>query len=279
MLWQLPHRTLDLGNRGEIMGILNVTPDSFSDGGDFVDTDAAVAHALRMIDQGAGIIDIGGESTRPGAAAVSAEDEIARTLPVITALRAKSDISISIDTSKASVAEAAIAAGADIVNDVTGLTGDPEMLPLCARTDVGIVIMHMQGSPRTMQDAPVYDDVVTEIAAFFQTQLDTCTTAGIEPARIVFDPGIGFGKTLTHNLTLLRDLVKLPPPGRPLLIGVSRKSFIGTVLGSSDLADREWPTVALTSHTRLSTARIFRVHDVLPNSQALRMTEAILHTP
>ncbi|WP_226894621.1 dihydropteroate synthase [Luteolibacter marinus] len=258
------------------MGILNVTPDSFSDGGRHAGVEAALAHARRMIGEGAGIIDIGGESTRPGAEDVPAGEEIARTRPVVEALRAEWDGCLSIDTMKAEVAAAALAAGADIVNDVSGLTADPAMAGLCAESGCGVVVMHMQGDPRTMQLAPHYEDVVGEVRGFFAERLDALTAAGIDPETLCFDPGIGFGKTVDHNLALLRALPDLAPHDRPLLLGVSRKSFIGRVLGSTDLADRTWPTVAITAWAREAGVRIHRVHDVRPNAEALRMTEAIL---
>ncbi|QQL45199.1 dihydropteroate synthase [Sulfuriroseicoccus oceanibius] len=280
MNWSLPSATLDLSPHapGLIMGILNVTPDSFSDGGAHVGIDAALAHAREMLTAGAGIIDVGGESTRPGAAEVETNEEIARTAPVVAALRAElpSSTLLSIDTRKAAVAEAALAAGADIVNDVSGLTHDPRMLEVCAQSNAGIVIMHMQGSPESMQDAPRYDDVVAEVRAFFQQQLKTCEAAGITADRIVFDPGIGFGKAHEHNLRLLAHLDTLAPANRPILLGVSRKSVIARILGDTDLSKRLWPTVALTSHARRQNVLIHRVHDVQENHHALRMTEAIL---
>jgi dihydropteroate synthase len=259
-----------------VMGILNVTPDSFSDGGEHLGTDIALEHARRMIAEGAGIIDIGGESTRPGAREVPAAEEIARTVPVVAALRAEWDGLISIDTSKAAVAEAALAAGADIVNDVSGLLADPEMAGVCARSGCGVVVMHMQGTPRTMQAAPRYSDVVAEVRAFFVERLAALTAAGVDAAALCFDPGIGFGKTLAHNLELLRSLEKISIAGRPLLLGVSRKSFIGKILGTDELDAREWPTVAITASAREKGVMLHRVHAVRPNREALRMTEAIL---
>lgn len=257
--------------------MLNVTPDSFSDGGRFSGVDEAVAHGLAMIGAGAAIIDLGGESTRPGAGRVPADEQIRRTRPVIEALRRRSPALISIDTTLAPVAQAALEAGADIVNDVSGLRGDPAMAGVCARAGAGVVVMHMQGEPRTMQVAPVYASVVAEVRSFFVEQAALAAAAGIDPAALVFDPGIGFGKTLEHNLDLIRALGTLAPaPDRPVLLGVSRKSFLGRLLGSDDLADRAWGTVALTSLGREKGARIFRVHDVLPNVQALRLTEAVL---
>ena len=258
------------------MGILNVTPDSFSDGGAHFSIATALDHARRMIMEGAGIIDIGGESTRPGAVVVPAAEEIARTAPVIAALRGEWHGLISIDTSKAAVATAALAAGADIVNDVSGLLADPKMPAVCAASGCGVVAMHMQGSPRTMQQAPHYADVVAELREFFAERFAALTASGIAADRLCFDPGIGFGKTLDHNLSLLRALADLAPAGRPLLLGVSRKSFIGKILGTDALEAREWPTIALTSNAREQGVMLHRVHAVRPNVQALRMTEAIL---
>ncbi len=258
------------------MGILNVTPDSFSDGGLFLHPDEAFSHAVRMIDDGAGIVDIGGESTRPGAAAVSEDDELARVLPIIETLHHQCPVCISIDTSKPAVARAAFQAGAEIINDVSGFRSQ-EMLDVAAETGAGIVIMHMQGNPRTMQTAPAYKDVVAEVREFFTTQYTKCISLGIAPEAIVFDPGIGFGKSLDHNLTLLNHLEDLRVQDRPLLLGVSLKSFIGRLLDAEGTACRNWPTVALTAHLRTKGANIFRVHDVLKNVQALRMAEAIHH--
>lgn len=259
------------------MGILNVTPDSFSDGGRHADVGGALEHARRMIAEGAEIIDVGGESTRPGAAVVPVEEEVARTVPVVAALRGEWGGVISIDTSKAAVAEAALEAGADVVNDVTGLRGDGEMAGVCARWGCGVVVMHMQGEPRSMQEAPRYVDVVGEVAGFFAERLEALRGAGIADGAICFDPGIGFGKTLEHNLALLRALDGLAPEGFPLLLGVSRKSLIGKVLGNPDVACREWPTVAMTAHAREAGVMLHRVHAVRENLQALRMIEAILH--
>lgn len=276
MIWKTRRAALDLTETAQVMGILNVTPDSFSDGGEYDDSRIALEHAWRMIAEGAAIIDIGGESTRPGAAEVPAAEEIARTVPVVAALRAEWDGLISIDTSKAAVAEAALAAGADIVNDVSGLLVDPEMAVVCARSGCGVVVMHMKGTPRTMQAAPHYADVVAEVRAFFMERLAALTAAGIDVAALCFDPGIGFGKTLEHNLELLRSLEKISVAGRPLLLGVSRKSFIGKILGTDGLDAREWPTVALTASARDKGVMLHRVHAVRPNLEALRMTEAIL---
>jgi dihydropteroate synthase len=278
MNWKTRRATLDLSRRGRVMGILNVTPDSFSDGGRHATLGSALAHARQMIDEGVDIIDIGGESTRPGAMPVTQELEIARTAPVVMALRAEWDGLISIDTSKAAVARAALAAGADIVNDVSGLRHDPELAGVCAASGCGVVVMHMQGEPRTMQASPHYADVVASVRGFFTERLAALTVAGIAPEALCFDPGIGFGKTLAHNLTLLRQLDNLTVGGRPLLLGVSRKSFIGQALGTDDPAAREGPTMTLTAYAREKHVMLHRVHAVRPNLEALRMIEALLGT-
>ena len=275
MRWKTRATTLDLSHRALVMGILNVTPDSFSDGGDHHSPEAALERARQMIDEGVDIIDIGGESTRPGAEDVGAVEEIARTIPVIEALRREWGGLISIDTMKPEIARAALEAGADIVNDVSGLR-DPEMVRVCAASGCGVVVMHMQGDPRTMQSKPEYGDVVAEVRGFFEDRLRELTAAGLDEQALCFDPGIGFGKTLEHNLALLRGVKDLQVSDRPLLIGLSRKSFIGKLLESDSLDDREWPTVALTAWTRESGAMLHRVHEVRPNREALRMVEAIL---
>ena len=273
----LIHETLhDLSRRGMVMGIVNVTPDSFSDGGRYFDVTQAVDLARELIREGAVILDIGGESTRPGAEPVAVEEELRRVLPVIRALRAESQVLISIDTFKANVAEAAIEAGADIINDVSGLMHDPRMIEVARGTQAGIVVMHMKGEPRTMQMNPVYENVVAEVHHFFAERLALLESSGIDPRRVVFDPGIGFGKGLPHNVALLRSLRELSVDGRPLLLGVSRKSMIGKLIGSDKMEDREWPTVALTSFAREHGASLVRVHEVKANVAAMRMTEAIL---
>jgi len=258
------------------MGILNVTPDSFSDSGKFFTVEKAVEHGLRIVREGAQIVDVGGESTRPGAEPVAAEEELRRVIPVIEKLRAKIDTVISIDTSKAQVARAAIQAGASIVNDVTGGRGDVEIMPLVAETKSAFIIMHMQGNPRTMQIEPRYVDVVSEVADFFRQQYARALECGINPMAIAFDPGIGFGKTLQHNLELLARLDELHVHDRPLVIGVSRKSFLAKLIDSSEMKDRLAPAVALTSFLRARGANVFRVHDVKENVNALRVTETIL---
>jgi dihydropteroate synthase len=265
------------------MGVLNVTPDSFSDGGKFFSTDKAVEHGLELAAAGADIIDIGGESTRPGAEPVDVKEELRRSLPVVEKLsaqfrRAKDAQSaiISIDTSKAEVARAAIHAGAAIVNDETGGRGDQEMMPLVAETKAALIIMHMQGEPRTMQIAPHYVDVVAEVADFFRQQYDRALECGIDPMSIAFDPGIGFGKTLAHNLELLANLDRLRLDHRPMVIGISRKSFLGKLIGSNDLRDRLPPAIGLTALLRAQGANVFRVHDVKEHVAALRAVEAML---
>jgi len=275
-LWKIAGHVVDLSHHGMIMGVLNVTPDSFSDGGKFFAAEKAVEHGLKMTIDGAHIIDVGGESTRPGAEAIAAEEELRRVIPVIEKLRAKIDIFISIDTSKAAVARAAIEAGASIVNDVTGGRGDTEMMPLVAKSQAAFIIMHMQGNPKTMQLEPRYDDVVSEVADFFRQQYARALECNVDPMAIAFDPGIGFGKTLEHNLELIDNLGALRVDERPLVVGVSRKSFLAKLIGSSNMSDRLAPVVALTPLLRARGADVFRVHDVKENANALRVTEAIL---
>lgn len=275
MIWKTATQSLDLSHHAHVMGILNTTPDSFSDGGNFNSHDAALSHAREMIAHGTAIIDIGGESSRPGAAPVSPEEEICRTAPLIRSIRAEWDGLISIDTTKASVAREALAAGANIVNDISGLTADPEMTALCAATKCGVVIMHMQGTPGNMQDNPTYTDVSAEIRAFFQERLATLTAAGIDSSRLCFDPGIGFGKTLEHNLTLLRDLSNLAPTGHPLLLGISRKSFLSKISNSPTPTDRDASTIALTTIARKQGIMLHRVHDTQGTARALRAAENV----
>jgi dihydropteroate synthase len=278
MKWRCLHHLFDLDDQGEIMGIVNTTPDSFSDGGRYDSVELAFAHARRLIDEGAAIIDIGGESTRPGAADVDEAEEIRRVLPLVEALAAEfPGIALSIDTCKAGVARAAVAAGASIINDVTGFR-DAAMVAVAAESGAGVVVMHMQGTPRTMQHDPVYTDLVGEITAFFTDRFAALTAAGVLSGSIVFDPGIGFGKKLEHNLAILRQLDQFTVEGRPILLGVSRKSFIGKLVGSDDLDGRHWPTVAITSYAREQGVTLHRVHEVKANLEALRMTEAILRS-
>ncbi|MBA2242605.1 MAG: dihydropteroate synthase [Chthoniobacterales bacterium] len=276
-LWNITGESFDLSRRALVMGILNVTPDSFSDGGEFYGTDPAAEHGLLMWAEGADIIDVGGESTRPGAEAVAESEELERVLPVISKLRRLAPSAlISIDTSKANVARAALDAGARIINDITGGRGDSKMMPLAAERGAGFVIMHMQGAPRTMQTNPQYADVVAEVREFFRQQYACAISCGIDPMTIAFDPGIGFGKTLDHNLELLRNLALLRVENRPLVIGVSRKSFLGKILGSAEPGARLAPTVALTALLRERGGDVLRVHDVKQNAAALRTVEALL---
>ena len=275
-LWKIGDRLFDLSQQGLIMGVLNVTPDSFSDGGNFFDAENAVQHGLKMAAEGAHIVDIGGESTRPGAHAVTPEEELRRVIPVIEQLRRKSEVIISIDTSKAEVARAAVRAGASIVNDITGGRGDAEMMPLIAETRAAFIIMHMRGTPQTMQMAPQYTNVVSEVSDFFRQQYARAIVYNIDPMAIAFDPGIGFGKTLEHNLELLGQLERLRTCDRPIVIGVSRKSFLGKLIDSAQISDRSAPAVALTSLLRARGADVLRVHDVKENANALKVTEAIL---
>lgn len=276
MKWIIGDRMLDLRKRARVMGILNTTPDSFSDGGKHCTVDAALDRARAMIAEGAEIIDIGGESTRPGAIAVDAAEEIRRTAPVIRRLRAEWGGFISVDTMKAAVARAALDAGADMVNDVSGLTADPAMPPLCASRRCGVIVMHMRGTPQTMQREPIYNDVVGEIRRWLADRHEQLCRAGIDSTALCYDPGIGFGKTLDHNLALLRNLDSLAPADRPLMLGVSRKSCIGAVLGEPEIEKRDWPTVAITAAARDKGVMLHRVHNVRPNVDALRMIEAIL---
>lgn len=276
-LWKVASETIDMRHGAILMGVLNVTPDSFSDGGRFFDANAATKQGLRMATDGARLIDIGGESTRPGAEAVTESEELRRVLPVIEKLRAaEMSAWLSIDTSKATVARQALDAGAQIINDITGGTGDPAMMPLAAERGAGFIIMHMQGTPRTMQSAPHYDDVVAEVREFFRQQYARALDCGIDSMAIAFDPGIGFGKTLQHNLELLRHLPELRVHARPLVVGVSRKSFLGKITDTTEVTERLAPTVALTALLRERGADVIRVHDVKENFAALRTAEALL---
>jgi dihydropteroate synthase len=275
-IWRIGERRFDVSRHGLIMGVLNVTPDSFSDGGEFFTPEKAIQRGVGMAAEGAHIIDVGGESTRPGSEPVATEEELHRVIPVIQELRHNIDVPISIDTSKSKVARVAIEAGASIVNDVTGGRGDEQMLPLVADTKSALIIMHMQGTPCTMQIQPKYTDVVAEISDFFRQQYARAIGLNIDPMAIAFDPGIGFGKTFEHNLELLAQLKRLRVHDRPLVVGVSRKSFLGKLIGSPEITDRLVPGIALTSLLRERGADVFRVHDVHENVYALRVAEAIL---
>lgn len=272
-VWDLGRRQLALRRRPLVMGILNVTPDSFSDGGRNQDPRVAAEAAVQMQADGADIVDIGGESTRPYSTPVEQNEEIDRVLPVIESLRGLLTIPISIDTGKARVAEAAIEAGAEIINDVTGLQGDPRMPAVARDSGVGVCVMHMQGTPPTMQDDPVYQDVVDEIREHLIVRRQACVALGIEPQRICLDPGIGFGKTHEHNLALLRATSEFVQLGSPILIGHSRKGFIAHVLGDKQ-ADRMAGTLGVSLAVALAGAHVLRVHDVKPTVDALRLFEA-----
>jgi dihydropteroate synthase len=256
------------------MGVVNVTPDSFSDGGLYLDAEAAITHGEELTAAGAAILDVGGESTRPGAEEVSPEEELRRVEPVVAGL-AGGEAAISVDTSKAAVAAAALDAGATIVNDVTALRGDPEMAALCAERGATVVLMHMLGTPRTMQANPVYADVVGEVRAFLAGRIEAATAAGVAEGRIWLDPGIGFGKTAEHNLELLRRLGELRELGRPLVVGTSRKSFIGRVDGSAG-GERLGGTIASSVLAAAAGAEVLRVHDVVELSQAMTVATAVL---
>jgi len=265
--------------RVRIMGILNVTPDSFSDGGRFVSEAVMAEQAARLVAAGADIIDVGGESSRPGAAPVPLAEELRRVLPAVRAIRSRhAAVSISVDTTKAEVARQAIAAGADIINDISGLRHDPEMIPVVREAGVRVVIMHMLGTPRTMQEAPAYDDVVGEIALFLSEQTARAIAAGIPGENLIIDPGIGFGKTVRHNLSLLKHLDALRDLGFPLLIGHSRKAFIGKILGL-EVGDRDLATAVLSGHCAANGVDIVRVHDVAKTAQALQLIGAIQAAP
>jgi dihydropteroate synthase len=253
-----------------VMGIVNVTPDSFSDGGTYLEADAAIAHGRDLLAAGADLVDVGGESTRPGAAAVGAAEEIARVTPVIEAL-ASDGATVSVDTSKAAVAEAALSAGAGIVNDVTALA-DPGMAAICAARGPGLVLMHMKGTPRTMQDNPVYEDVVIEVREFLAERLRFAVDAGIDEETIWLDPGIGFGKTVEHNLELIARLGELADLGRPIVIGASRKNFIGAITGR-EVGDRLGGSIATNVLGLANGAEVLRVHDVAETIQAVRVAE------
>jgi dihydropteroate synthase len=274
--WQLRTQALTIGERPLVMGILNVTPDSFSDGGRFNTAEKAVVHGLEMVNQGADLLDVGGESTRPGAKPVDLGVELGRVVPVVEALVQQTSVPISVDTSKAEVARQCLKHGAQIINDVTALAGDPQMTAVVREFDAGIVLMHMQGTPATMQRDPRYKDVVAEVLRFLRGQLKACVKAGLAVERMVVDPGIGFGKTVEHNLTLLARLEEFQKLNRPVLLGVSRKGFSGTVLGRSP-SDRMAGSLAIVSYAIARGAvQIVRVHDVAQTRDAVTMCGKIL---
>lgn len=270
------------------MGVLNITPDSFSDGGRYASPDAALERALRMAEEGADILDIGGESTRPGSEPVPEDEQIRRVVPVIRALAGRIPAAISIDTSRARVARAAIEAGAEIINDVAALAADPDMPAAAASADCGVVLMHMRGSPATMQNSPAYGDIVEELAMFFAGRVEAAARAGVDPERVALDPGIGFGKTFDHNLELLAGLPRLcgtalNPLGRPMLVGLSRKSFLRRLIGepNAPVQTEAWErlvpaNVAAATAAVLRGARVVRVHDVAATVRAMRVAEALI---
>ena len=271
--WKLRTETLTVGKIPLLMGIVNVTPDSFSDGGQFFDPAAAVEHGLKLAAEGADLLDVGGQSTRPGSLEVDAEEELRRVMPVVAGLCERTDLPVSIDTSKAIVAREAVAAGAEVINDVTALTADAGMPALAVETGCGVCAMHMRGSPRTMQRDPVYEDVVEEILGYLADRRDALTAAGVEQARIALDPGIGFGKTTEHNLALLCNAWRLRALGCPVLVGHSRKRFIGEVLGDSH-TDRTAGMIGVAVSLAAQGVQILRVHDVGPVRQALLLYES-----
>lgn len=273
---RLPSRVLALGERTLVMGILNVTPDSFSDGGKFLDASAAVARALEIERAGADMIDIGGESTRPGSKPISAEEELRRVIPVLEALRGRLKIPISIDTSKPEVAEAAAAAGAEILNDVSALHAGPAMAEIARRHKLPLILMHMRGEPRTMQQKPFARDALRDVTSGLRKALGIARRAGVPKSQIVLDPGLGFGKSTAQNFELLARLPELARLGCPLLVGASRKGFVGRVLGGAAAGDRVWGTSAAVSAAILAGAHIVRVHDVAEMVQVTRIADAIL---
>lgn len=279
MHWQCGSVRLNCGLQPLIMGVLNTTPDSFSDGGQFLSPEAALIRGREMIAQGADIIDIGGESTRPGAGPVDANVEMRRVMPVLEALATEPGIVISVDTTKAVVAREAIRLGACIINDISAMTADPAMTAVVRETGCGVVLMHMQGSPRTMQCDPQYADVVADVTTWLGERVSAAAMEGIEPEAIVLDPGIGFGKTTTHNVQLIAHLEHLAGLGRPVLTGLSRKRFIGTLAGGTDTRERLAGSLAALACAVLHGAHILRVHDVAESLQAVRVAAAIRTPP
>ena len=268
----------DWGSKTYIMGILNVTPDSFSDGGEFNRAESALDQAQNMIKNGADIIDIGGQSTRPGAAKISLEEELNRVIPIIQVLRQQTDIAISVDTTESLVASAAIAAGADIINDISGGTYDPQMLATAASLDVPIILMHIKGTPQTMQSLTDYKDLVAEISTFLQQQIKQAIALGLKPSQIVIDPGIGFAKNAAQNIELIQKLAQFQALNAPILVGVSRKSFIGKIIEQPNPKDRLWGTAAACCGAIANGADIVRVHDVAQMHDVTRVADAIWRT-
>jgi dihydropteroate synthase len=272
--WTFRERTWQLGGFPKLMGIVNVTPDSFSDAGQFLDPRRAIEHGLRLVAEGADLLDVGGESTRPGAVPVDADEEISRVVPVIEQVAQRVSVPISIDTTKAAVAERALAAGAAIVNDISGLRFDPRMPEVCAQTNAGVVCMHMQGTPQTMQIDPHYEDVVREIGDFLRERLDALEACGIARERVVIDPGIGFGKTPDHNLAILKNISRFRDLGRPVLIGHSRKRFLAKILGRA-IDESSSATIGVAVAAALAGADILRVHHVQAVRDALTASWAV----
>ncbi len=274
-LWKVGSQMLAPGPTPWLMGIVNVTPDSFSDGGRFTDPAVAVDRALRLVEDGAQIIDVGGESTRPGSDPVDADEELRRVIPVIEQLGRQSKVMVSVDTTKATVARAALSAGAQIVNDVSGLTFDPEMPAVCAKAQAGVICMHMRGTPRTMQNDPRYDDVVVEICRYLEARMVALEHQGIPRARVAIDPGIGFGKSAAHNVEILKNIAALRGLGRPVCIGHSRKQFLKKLLGRP-VDERLFATVGISVAVALQGAEIIRVHDVAATRDAILACRAVL---
>ncbi|WZP00501.1 dihydropteroate synthase [Isosphaeraceae bacterium EP7] len=272
--WIVGDRIISAPGRAAVMGIVNVTPDSFSDGRPGRSLDASIEHALRLVSEGADLLDIGGESTRPGSAGVSLDEELSRVIPLLDALRGRLNVPISVDTSKAEVARRALDAGAAIINDITGLAGDPEMASLCAARGAGVVVMHMQGTPSTMQVSPHYDDVVAEVRGYLAGRIDYLMGLGLPRERIAVDPGLGFGKTFEQNLDLLRQTSRFASLGCPVLVGTSRKGFLGTLTGRP-VSERAAATVASSLAAIARGAQIVRVHDVGPMVDAIKVWAAI----
>jgi dihydropteroate synthase len=273
--WTIRTHSLNWGDRTYLMGVLNVTPDSFSDGGLFNNLEAAIAHARTLVAGGADILDIGGQSTRPNAVEISLDEELSRVLPVIQAIRQETDIPMSIDTTRAAVAHAAIAAGADIVNDISSATYDPQMLPTVAALKVPLILMHIRGTPQTMQQLTAYDDVVGDILTFLQSRLEAAIACGIDRTHIAIDPGLGFAKTYAQNLEILRRLPALRTLGCPILVGPSRKSFIGHLLNQPDPKERVWGTAAACCAAIVGGADLLRVHDVRELKEVCCVADAV----
>jgi len=273
--WQVRNQTFNWGDRTYLMGVLNVTPDSFSDGGLFHQPAAAIAQARALIAAGVDILDVGGQSTRPNAIEISLDEELERVLPLIQAVRQESDVPLSIDTTRAAVAQAAIAAGADLVNDISGATYDAEMLPVVANLGVPIVLMHIRGTPQTMQQLTAYDDLINDILTFLKARIDAAIACGLDHSRIAIDPGIGFAKTYAQNLEILRRLPEFHALGYPLLVGASRKSFIGHILNQPDPQQRVWGTAAACCAAIAGKADLLRVHDVKEMKDVCRVADTL----